>query len=160
MSDPVQVNRRDFLTTVAAASAVAAFSLPVLQASAREKPKPPTTPIDVGTLADYGKDGVTDTWAKKAGSFFVVRKDGKLFAVSSICTHRFCPVAVKDDELFCNCHKSHFSLDGEALSGPATNTGSLPHYAISVNDKGKIMVDAQKEFSEAKWTDAASFIKV
>ncbi len=159
MPDPVQVNRRAFLATVATATAVV-VSLPVLEAQAapKQKPVPPTDPIDVGSLKDYAKDGVTDAWAKKAGSFFLVRKDGKLFAVSSICTHRFCPVQVRADDFFCNCHKSVFTRDGEVTDGPAKT--SLPHYAIKVDANGHVMVDCTKEFSEAKWTDDASFIKV
>ena len=157
MSDSVQVNRRAFLTTVAATAAV--VSLPVLQAqAARKKPVAPDQPIDIGKLADYPKDGVTDTWAKRGGDFFVVRKDGKLFAVSSICTHRFCLVQARDDEYYCACHKSHFTLDGEVTGGPAQT--SLPHYGITLGDDGHVRVDATKEFSEAKWGDPASFVKV
>ncbi len=153
-----QPNRRDFLTTAAAV----AVALPVLSTAAlgRDKPVTPDTPVDVGTLADYAKDGVTDKWAKSAASFFVVRQDGKLIAVSSICTHRFCPVSVQGGEYYCKCHRSHFTLDGSATEGPATHTGSLPHYGIRVDAKGRLIVEPGKAFSEAKWDDAASFVKV
>jgi cytochrome b6-f complex iron-sulfur subunit len=157
MSDPAQVNRRDFLATVAVATA-AVVSLPVLEAqAARKPPKLPDKPIDVGPLTAFAKDGVTDTWAKD-DSFFVVRRGGKLFAVSNICTHRFCPVQVQPDQFYCKCHKSSFTLDGEVTDGPAET--SLPHYGISTDAKGHVMVDTSKEFAEAKWEDPASFIKV
>ncbi len=154
MSDPTPVNRRVFLT--AAATAAAVVSLPVLPAWGRRPPKLPDKPVDVGPLTDFAKDGVTDTWAK-ADSFFVVRHGGKLIAVSSICTHRFCPVKAQPDQFFCNCHKSSFTLDGEVTDGPAET--SLPHYGIAVVN-GRVTVDTSKEFAESKWGDAASFIKV
>ena len=157
MSDPAHVNRRDFLATVAVATA-AVVSLPVLQASAaRKPPKLPDQPVDIGPLAGFAKDGVTDTWAKD-DSFFVVRHGGKLMAISSICTHRFCPLHARPDEFYCNCHKSHFTLDGEVTDGPAET--SLPHYGIKADDKGHVMVDLSKEFNEAKWGDPGSFIKL
>ena len=153
MSDPV--NRREFLTAVTVAAA--ATSLPVLQASARTRPIPPDAPVDVGTLADYPKDGVTSTWARKA-AFFVVRDKGKLFAVSSVCTHKYCYVAPDKDGFFCKCHRSSFTIDGEVTDGPAPT--SLPHYGVHVDDKGHVIVELKKEFAEAKWEDPASFIKV
>ena len=42
--------------------------------------------VDAGPLADYAKDGVFDQSASHG--FFVIRKDGKIFAQSSVCTHR------------------------------------------------------------------------
>lgn len=159
--EPIQVNRRAFLTTVAVATAVAAVSLPVLQAPAappRQKPTPPKGPIDVGALKDYEKDGVTDTWSQKAGAFFIVRKAGKLFAVSSICTHKYCTVTARADDFLCKCHKSYFTHDGSVTDGPAKT--SLPHFGISVNADGHVLVDAAKEFTEAKWEEPGSFVKV
>ena len=73
-SSAAAVNRRQFLAVAATAAVV--VSLPVLQpdvasaANPREKPKPSDKPVDVGTAADYAKDGVTDTWAKSSSSFF------------------------------------------------------------------------------------------
>ena len=154
------VNRRQFL----AAAAVVAVALPVLQpqpasaAGQREKPKVPDTPVDVGAVSDFAKDGVTDKWAKSAASFFVVRHGGKLVAMSSLCTHRYCPVTVQDDGFFCKCHKSVFTIDGEVTDGPAKR--SLPRYGIKVDAQQHVIVSPGKEFPEAKWDDADSFVKV
>jgi nitrite reductase/ring-hydroxylating ferredoxin subunit len=47
--------------------------------------------------------------------------DGKLHAISPICTHMKCDVAWNDAERSwdCPCHGSRFSVDGEVLNGPA-----------------------------------------
>ncbi len=106
MTDPV--NRREFLATVAAMTAAAVISLPVLQPAAlaaRKRPVASDKPIDCGPLTAFAKDGVTDTWAK-TGNFFVVRTGGKLIAVSNICTHRFYPVRLRGDEFFCNATRA------------------------------------------------------
>lgn len=48
--------------------------------------------------------------------------DGKLHAVSSVCTHLGCLVAFNPSARSwdCPCHGSRFSVDGEILDGPAT----------------------------------------
>ena len=163
MSDPVShpvshMNRRDFLLATGVAAA-AVLSLPVLQNSARAAaPTMPDKPVDVGLLKDFDKDGVTQTFAKKPNFIFIVRKDGKLYACLSQCTHKYRPLTVKSDEFFCPAHKSEFSFEGTVTNGPAKN--SLPRDAISTDDKGHVIVDCSKEFSESKWDDTASFIKV
>ncbi len=158
MSD---MNRRNFLV-VAGAAAAAVLSLPVLQAHAEPPAGGPATkpskPIDVGTLKSFDKDGVTATWAKKSGHFFIIREDGKLYACTSLCTHKNRPLQVKGDELYCPAHKSEFTFQGTVTAGPAKR--SLPRYGISVDDSGHVLVDCTKEFTESKWDDAASFVKI
>jgi Rieske Fe-S protein len=41
--------------------------------------------------------------------------------LSNVCPHESCPVAwsTKDNQFLCGCHDSHFTSDGERLSGPA-----------------------------------------
>ena len=153
-----EMNRRDFLLATGVA-AVAVLSLPVLQDSAMAAaPAMPDKPVDVGALKDYDKDGVTEKFAKKPSYIYIVRKDGKLYACLSLCTHKYAAMTVKKDEFYCPKHKSEFSLEGTVTAGPAKM--SLPRYAISTNEKGHVMVDCSKEFSESKWDDTGSFIKV
>ncbi len=154
-----EMNRRDFLVAGGLA-AVAVLSLPVLQSSAFADAAPtmPDKPVDCGALKDFDKDGVTDTFAKKPNYFFIVRKDGKLYACLSMCTHKYKALTVKDDEFYCPAHHSEFSYEGTVTKGPAKN--SLPRYAISKDDKGHVIVDCSKEFSEKNWDDTASFIKL
>jgi nitrite reductase/ring-hydroxylating ferredoxin subunit len=153
-----EMNRRTFLLATGVA-AVGLISLPVLQSSAEAAaPTMPDKPVDVGALKDFDKDGVTQTFAKKPNYIFIVRKDGKLYACLSMCTHKYRPLTVKTDEFYCPAHKSEFSFEGTVTNGPAKS--SLPRYAISVDDKGHVIVDCSKEFSEAKWDDPASFITI
>jgi Rieske Fe-S protein len=152
MSD---MNRRDFLVT--AATTVAVISLPVLQS--HSDAAPPSGPIDVGPLKGFDKDGVTDTWAKKpAGAFFIIRQDGKLFAPSSLCTHKGCVLLDQPPELYCKCHHSHFTIQGAVISGRAKV--ALPRYAVSVDANGHVVVDKTREFPEAQWDAAGSFIVI
>ncbi|NKY58835.1 FAD-dependent oxidoreductase [Nocardia flavorosea] len=48
--------------------------------------------------------------------------DGRLHAVSAVCTHLGCLVAFNDAETSwdCPCHGSRFDIDGNVLEGPAT----------------------------------------
>jgi nitrite reductase/ring-hydroxylating ferredoxin subunit len=154
-----QMNRRDFL--VAAGVAAAVFSLPVLQPSAFAAAAPPTMPekpVDVGPLSDYSKDGVTQKFAKKPNYLFLVRKDGKLYACLSMCTHKYRPLTVKADEFYCNAHKSEFSFEGTVTNGPAKD--SLPRYKITTDDNGHVIVDCSKEFKESEWDDKDSYIAI
>ena|ERR1019366_1794670 len=152
------MSRRDFLMTAAATAAV--ISLPVLQGYADDAPPAPATkpvggPIDVGALSSFDKDGITDTWAKTK-KLFVIRQDGKLYAVTSLCTHRGFPLISRGQDLYCTKHKSDFSPEGTVTTGPAKR--SLPRFAISVDDKKHVIVDTSKKFKEVEWTDPASFI--
>lgn len=55
-------------------------------------------------------------------------KDGKLEAISALCTHQGCTVRWQsaDQPLICPCHGSKFALDGKVQNGPATT--NLPTY--------------------------------
>ncbi len=54
--------------------------------------------------------------------------DGRLFAVSAICTHMGCTVGYKQgaDHIVCACHGSEFGFDGSNIKGPAKRP--LKHY--------------------------------
>jgi nitrite reductase/ring-hydroxylating ferredoxin subunit len=71
-------------------------------------------------------------------SFSFSRLNGKVYAVSIICTHSGCKVVAEKTELVCNCHLSIFSpYDGEAKSGPARLP--LTRYEVTERD-GKIYI--------------------
>ena len=66
---------------------------------------------------------VTGTPSGYGNAIFVSRlQDGTLVAVDSICTHQQCPVELRSAEadLFCPCHQSIFTLQGDVVQGPAT----------------------------------------
>jgi nitrite reductase/ring-hydroxylating ferredoxin subunit len=71
-------------------------------------------------------------------SFSFSRLNGKVYAVSIICTHAGCKVVVEKTDLVCNCHMSYFSpFDGAAQSGPARLP--LTRYEVTERD-GKIYI--------------------
>jgi len=71
-------------------------------------------------------------------SYSFSRLNGKIYAVSIICTHAGCKVVAEKTELVCNCHLSIFSpYDGSAQSGPARLP--LTRYVVTEQD-GKIYI--------------------
>ena len=71
-------------------------------------------------------------------SYSFSRLNGKIYAVSIICTHAGCKVVAEKTELVCNCHLSIFSpFDGAAQSGPARLP--LTRYVVTEQD-GKIYI--------------------
>jgi len=71
-------------------------------------------------------------------SYSFSRLNGKIYAVSIICTHAGCKVVAEKTELVCNCHMSYFSpFDGAAQSGPARLP--LTRYVATEQD-GKIYI--------------------
>ncbi len=113
--------------------------------------------IDIGTAADYAKDGPYDKLADTK-KIIVVRDGGKLYAMTALCTHKMGIVKIKGSDLVCPRHNSHFSTDGKPISGPAK--AALFRLGISQNADGHILVDASKKFGENQWTDAGASIAV
>lgn len=46
------------------------------------------------------------------------RDDTGVYALSLVCTHLGCTVAVSEDALSCPCHGSRFDRQGQVLNGP------------------------------------------
>jgi len=93
--------------------------------------------VPVGPAADYAADGVYSRFVRQG--FFLVRRDGQFFAVSSICTHRQCQLTAEADRSFhCPCHGSTFTPDGHVTSGPARR--DLPIYPVSTSAQGELTV--------------------
>jgi cytochrome b6-f complex iron-sulfur subunit len=157
------MNRRDFITTTAAAGAGAVAAAAGISALAASPAFAQTTqpssggPLDVGLKTDYAKDGPTMTWAADH-HVIVVRQAGKIFAMTNKCTHRGCAISDNGSQFNCPCHNSDFQYDGENIDGPAKRP--LPRYGISVDGNGHVVVDVKKTFPKSKWDDPASFITV
>jgi nitrite reductase/ring-hydroxylating ferredoxin subunit len=117
-------------------------------------------PVAVGSLKDFAKDGVFDKFAKSHG-FFMIRREGRLYAATSYCTHKRAAQLVSKattKELACPKHGSTFALSGAVIRGPARQ--SLPRYAITATDQGRLTVDTSKQFEESKWNDPASYVAI
>jgi nitrite reductase/ring-hydroxylating ferredoxin subunit len=148
--------RRTFLAAAAsaAAAACACASCP-LAAAPREKK--PAEPVDVGTLADFPRDGAYDAYVE-AGGFFLVRAKGRLYAVGADCTHKATPLKVKEGAFACPKHGARFDLTGKVIKAPAKRP--LPRYAISLDGAGHVIVDASRTIEKDKLNDDGSFVEV
>jgi cytochrome b6-f complex iron-sulfur subunit len=134
MTSNAGVDRRTFLAATIAACACATCPLAGLAKDAA-----PAGPVDVGTAADYPRDGaVYDVFAKSHG-FFLVRDGGSLYALSATCTHKKTLLKAKGKALACPKHGARFKLTGAVAKGPARRP--LGRFAITADDAGRITVD-------------------
>ncbi len=163
---PDEINRRNFLAAAAAATCACALC-PMVRADDDDDdddappPKPlPKGPVAAGNLTDYPKDGPYDALSKSK-QIILVRQDGKLYAMTALCTHKLFVIKTKDNQLFCPKHSSRFDLDGKPAKKPNGKMGPakkpLVHYAISADANGAITVDTSKTVEE---TDPAASVKV
>jgi Rieske Fe-S protein len=129
------LKRREFLLLGAAAAACAGC-----QGMSSAKPGSGSTQtIDAGPATNYAADGVYPNFRDLG--FFIVRRGGKLEALSSICTHRRCKVNVDaDHSFFCHCHGSTFDPNGKVTEGPATR--DLPLLQTTTDAAGHLLVHA------------------
>jgi nitrite reductase/ring-hydroxylating ferredoxin subunit len=153
----MDMNRRTFVAMVGAMTGACAIGgcaadRNSVGPAAAKKAEGPM--VDVGTLADYSRDGGTDQFAR-GSEVIVARRGDRIFAVSAACTHRECIVRNSGDDLRCPCHGSRFNYDGSVTRGPATRP--LIHFAIS-NENGRLVVDKSQVFTDM--SDPASFVSV
>ena len=93
--------------------------------------------INAGPVGDFAADGVYRQF--RTEGFFVIRRAGKLFALSAICTHRKCKLDVAADGSFeCPCHGSTFDAAGHVTTGPARL--DLPMLPVFPNEQGQLLV--------------------
>jgi nitrite reductase/ring-hydroxylating ferredoxin subunit len=142
--------------TASASAKPSASATPSATASATPTPSPTpsqtSTPIQTPAATPDGafvansseiKEGQVkiievNTAKNQYPSFSFSRLNGKVYAVSIVCTHAGCKVVVEKTDLVCNCHMSYFSpFDGAAQSGPARLP--LTRYEVTEKD-GKIYI--------------------
>jgi len=115
--------------------------------------------VDLGPLQDYRTSTVTTRWVRRYG-LWLVRRDGRLFALEARCTHLGCtPRWSPEEALFrCPCHGSGFSPDGVPLNGPAVQP--LLRMAIRI-ERDQVMVNrsALATMEEAE-EDPSFFVRV
>jgi cytochrome b6-f complex iron-sulfur subunit len=66
----------------------------------------------------------------------LIRGEGeKIIALSAVCTHLDCLVGYRksNNDIFCKCHSSSFSLEGTPVEGPAKKP--LPKYKVEIKDR-------------------------
>ncbi len=93
--------------------------------------------VDAGPASAYAADGVYESF--RVRGFFLVRQGGRLFAVSSNCTHRDCRLEAERNHSFhCPCHGSNFDPSGHVTEGPAKR--DLPVFPVITDARGHVMV--------------------
>jgi cytochrome b6-f complex iron-sulfur subunit len=134
------MDRRTFILTVAgAAAAVCSGCASTGSATGSLTAPAAAAPVEIGTAADYPRDGIYDRFARHR--FFVLRRAGQITAVSAVCTHRNCTVQRESDEgLVCPCHGARFDGEGRVTAGPATH--DLPRLRITEDAGGRLFVHA------------------
>ena len=94
--------------------------------------------FDAGPLEAYRQLRVYDDFRERG--FFVIRRPGLLFVLSSVCTHKGCKVRPQEDSSFvCRCHGSKFSADGKVVKGPATR--DLARLGVELDDNQHVLVN-------------------
>lgn len=74
---------------------------------------------------------------------FIFAGDDGLHAISSVCTHLGCIVAITETGFQCPCHGSKYNENGKVTGGPAPR--NLAWVEISQNVDGSLEVDTSKE---------------
>jgi len=93
--------------------------------------------VNAGPASNYINDGVYNNFRDQG--FFIVRRGGKLFALSAICTHRNCKLtAAPAYSFYCKCHGSTFDPDGHVTLGPARR--DLPIFSTTTDENGQLLV--------------------
>ena len=129
------MNRRQFLMLTAAA--MAAGCRAVDDDLENSNSARPGRLVAAGPAENFSADGLYGGFREQG--FFVIRKEGKLFALSALCTHRHCKLIGEPDRSFyCKCHGSTFDPGGKVTSGPAKR--DLPVLPVSVDKNGNLWV--------------------
>jgi len=120
----------------------------------------PPSKFKVGFADGYEDGKVVERF--KDQNAWIVRNEGKIYALSTTCTHLGCtPNWLEREQKFkCPCHGSGFYISGINFEGPAPRP--LERWALGIGDDGQIVVDKSKKFQQERgeWTNPESFIKV
>jgi Rieske Fe-S protein len=130
----MSIDRRRFLALSAAAAVLTASEYLGI---AGEVGGGQAKVINAGPVTRFAADGVYDEFRDLG--FFVIRKGVKLFALSSICTHRQVTLKAEPDcSFYCKRHGSTFSPTGHVTEGPAKR--DLPVLVTAVDGHGQLLV--------------------
>jgi Rieske Fe-S protein len=162
-------NRRQFLKRSAVTTA-GLTSLVVLPCAGCATADPAATEpaasrgaVDAGALDGLVAGPAVNGAFVRRGHFVLVRQQQRLYALSSVCTHRACdvkPATAKhaSPELYCPCHGAEFDLGGQVTHGPAKRP--LKRLAISLNVERHLIVDASRQFDLDQRDDPQAYVSL
>jgi cytochrome b6-f complex iron-sulfur subunit len=120
----------------------------------------PPSKFKAGLPDNYEDGKVIDRY--KDQNAWIVRYEGKIYALSTTCTHLGCTPnwLERENKFKCPCHGSGFYITGINFEGPAPRP--LERWGVSIGDDGQIVVDKSKKFQQERgeWSNPESFIKV
>ncbi len=104
----------------------------------------PPNKVKIGDPRSYEDGKVTEVF--KDRQIWVVRNQGKIYALNTMCTHLGCtPNWLEADKKFkCPCHGSGFFITGINFEGPAPRP--LERWAIELGEDGQLVVDKSRKF--------------
>ena len=104
----------------------------------------PSPKFKAGNVADYTVGEVSTKWVKDQRTW-IVREEGKLYAIYARCTHLGCtPLWLRTEGKYkCPCHGSGFTMDGINFEGPAPRP--LERLKVEIGADGQIVVDKSKK---------------
>lgn len=119
----------------------------------------PPSKVRVGPPSNFEEGKVNESF--KDRNMWIVRYQGKIYALSTTCTHLGCtPNWLEADKKFkCPCHGSGFYITGVNFEGPAPRP--LERWAIA-EEEGQLVVDKSKKFQRemGQWDNPESYFKV
>jgi cytochrome b6-f complex iron-sulfur subunit len=160
-----QLNRREFLsflslgwiTFTAACAGLASLAFRFSYPNVNFEPE---MDFLAGRPEDY-EEGVDERW-KNGFGVWVYKNEGKLVALSNICTHLGCiPTWLPAELKFkCPCHGSGYYPNGINFEGPAPRP--LERYNISLTPEGLVKIDKTKiyRYEKGQWELPGSFLDV
>ena len=113
--------------------------------------------IEIGAVDDFNSDTpleviynkeIIDGWNKRTilSTAWVFKSEGKLVALSPICTHLGCTVSFDEvrDSFACPCHGGLYDREGNVIGGPPPKP--LKRHEIKFED-GKFLIGEPKDRS-------------
>jgi len=159
------LNRREFLSYLSVGwitftAALAGMGSLVFRFTYPNVNFEPEMSFNAGRAFDYEK-GVDERW-KNGFGVWMYKAEGRLVALSNICTHLGCiPSWLPAESKFkCPCHGSGYYPNGINFEGPAPRP--LERYKISLTPDGTILVDKTKVFryEKGEWDHPDAYIEV
>ena len=93
---------------------------------------------------------------------WIVRYEGRIYALSTTCTHLGCTPnwLEREGKFKCPCHGSGFYITGINFEGPAPRP--LERWGIRIGEDGQVLVDKSMKFQQeiGQWDNPESYIKV